>query len=817
MKVDGSLRSLLQGVSQQPPRDRLPGQSTAQLNMSADPVTGLTRRPPTDLVGSLGSSTSIRNWYDFEVQNGNKYVASFRDNSLFIHNTNGELQDLTIEPDAAAYLVTSGTFAATTHENEIIVANQLRTVAMDTTTSFYTNKGTGSRPQGIIQILGGAYGRRYSISMDGTEIASMRVADGSAPDESQYITTTYIAEVLAWLLVHPDSDPFPPNFVEDTAGDYFGTGALAGANWTVTRSKDIIHIKRNSGAVFLLSVSDDNGNVNMKSMTETVPDTSDLPRWAPQGYVARVATETDPEEDLFLQFIVESSAGTVAMGAGFGNPGYWQECVAPSITYQFNQATMPHVLEYRPDTDDFLFRRGVWKARQVGTGVSNPDPSFVGNTINDVSTMQNRLVFLAGSNTIMSRTNKQDDFWMGSVSAVVDSDPIDISSNAVQTSKMRYAIPHNRDLVIFAERGQFIIFGRTALTPANAAMVLTTAFEASLVARPAPAGRNVFFSMAYGRFSGIREFYTEGGTDINDTRPITQHIKKYIKGTVTQMSTASNYDILLCSTDEDRTNLYTYQYIWSDTEKVQSAWSKWLFSNEILYTFFDRDVFYLVVQDGSELILYRMPMDVEDSLGMEFPIFLDARFDVLNCNRAFTLPFDWLNDQQLRVVQSTDCPNPGMAAIIDTIVYDDDLNAWVVTLKEDMQGGDIIVGIEYLSQYVPTIPIVKDADGVAVGTGVHRITGFIASIDKTGDINGRSYSKWDQGTVVKFQGRVVGDIDNVVGVPAIYSGKFYLPFRHKNDEAETEYFTDSFYPMTILDIEWIGQYNKRGRRLKTGS
>lgn len=817
MKVDGSLRSLLQGVSQQPTRDRLPGQCTAQFNMSADPVTGLTRRPPTDLVGSLGTSSDIRNWYDFEVQNGNKYLAAFRDSTLVIHNTNGQLQTLTIQPDAAAYLATSGTFACTTHENEIIVANQVRTVAMDGATSFYTNKGTGSTPQGLIQVLGGAYGRRYSIEMDGVEIAAMRTADGSAADESNHITTTYIAEVLAWLLTHLDTDPFPPNFVEDTAGDYYGIAALAGANWTVTRKADIIHIKRNTGAVFLLSVSDDAGNVNMKAMTETVPDTSDLPRCAPQGYVARVATETDPEEDLFLQFVVESSAGAVPMGTGFGNPGYWQECVAPGITYQFNQATMPHILEYRPGTDDFVFKRGTWKSRQVGTTVSNPNPSFVGNTINDVSTMQNRLVFLAGSNTIMSRTNKQDDFWMGSASAVVDSDPIDISSNAVQTSKMRYAIPHNRDLVIFAERGQFIIFGRSALTPANAAMVLTTAFEASLVARPAPAGRNVFFSMAYGRFSGVREFYTEGGTDINDTRPITQHIKKYIQGTVTQMSTASNYDILLVSTDEDRNNLYIYQYIWSDTEKVQSAWSTWPFANEILYTFFDRDVFYLVVRAGSSLILYRMPMDVEDSVGMEFPTYMDARFDVFNCNKSFTLPYAWLNNQPLQVAQSTDCPNPGMTASIESIVFDVGLNQWVVTLKEDMQGGDIIVGIGYLSHYVPTIPIVKDADGVAVGTGIHRITGFAASIDKTGEINGRSYSKWDQGAVVKFQGRIVGDIDNVVGIPAIYTGKFYLPFRHKNDEAEIEYYTDSFYPMTILDIEWIGQYNKRGRRLKTGS
>ena len=42
---ESSYKSLLQGVSQQIPRERLPGQLTAQLNMLADPVTNLRRRP----------------------------------------------------------------------------------------------------------------------------------------------------------------------------------------------------------------------------------------------------------------------------------------------------------------------------------------------------------------------------------------------------------------------------------------------------------------------------------------------------------------------------------------------------------------------------------------------------------------------------------------------------------------------------------------------------------------------------------------------------------------------------------------------------
>ena len=811
MKVDGSLKSLLQGVSQQPPRDRLSGQATAQINMSADPVSGLTRRPPTDLVGSLGSTSNQQSWFDFETQNGNKYLAAFRDNTIKVYDTNAVEQTVTIESDAAAYL-TGNNFVCGASENEVVVSNTDKVTALTSATSVYTNKGTGSKPQGIIQVLGGGYARKYTISMDGVEIVAYRTVIGADAWDVAEIRTTHITEVLAYLLVNlPGAGGGPVGYDPARATS---TAAMAGADWTVSRFEDIIHIKRNTGAAFVLSVNDDAGNLNMKSMTETVPDTSDLPRFAPQGYLARIATETDPEEDLFLQFIVEDQAGAVATGAGFGRPGYWQECVASGIKYQFDAATMPHILEYDDVADAFTFRRGEWKDRLVGTTISNPDPSFVGKPINDVGSFQNRRVFLSGKNVIMSRTNKPTDFWMGSVSAVVDSDPIDISSSSVRTSQMVYAVPHNKDLIVFAQRGQFVIFGRTGLTPANAAMVLTTAFEAALDARPEASGRNVFFAITYGRFAGMREFYTEGGTDINDTRPITQHIKKYIEGTIKKISVASNYDLMFANTDVSSTSMYAYQYIWSDTEKVQSAWSTWVFSNSIVFSFFDRDVFYLVQKDGTSYNLLRMPLDVENSAGMEFPVYLDARFDVFGCNTQFTLPAVWMADEELRIVQSVGCPNPGMEVDIASIELSG--SDYVVTLAEDMLGGDVIGGIQYRSSYMPTMPLIKDEGGVVIGTGSLRVRGFLINIEDTGDITGIVTSKYSDGVPVPFQGRVIGDIGAVVGEPGLYTGAFFLPYRTKTTLGEIEVYTNSFYPMTLLDIEWVGQYNKRGRRIQSG-
>src|SRR5690606_37427306 len=107
-----------------------------------------------------------------------------------------------------------------------------------------------------------------------------------------------------------------------------------------------------------------------------------------------------------------------------------------------------------------------------------------------------------------------------------------------------------------------------------------------ITAKPSSCGRNVFFANKFGRFSGVREFYTEISGELNDTRPVTQHVNKYITGTITQLSSSSTNDMLWVRTDADPTVLYQYQFLWSDTEKIQSSWGKIKFEHPVDYTFF---------------------------------------------------------------------------------------------------------------------------------------------------------------------------------------------------------------------------------------
>lgn len=804
-RVDGSLRSLLQGVSQQPLRDRLSGQATAQINMSSDPVTGLTRRPPTDLVNILLTSTTVKAWHNFQTKNGSKFIAVIDGSAVKVWDYNGTSKTVTMS-GGTAYLNDSGPYAFGVVEDTLYVVNKSRKPAMLSTTQTYYNR-QASLTAGLISIFGGEYGATYTVSLNGA-VAATYLTPASAAGAEKYQNADDIAIQIATTLKAAAG-----SVAYQSSGNRTSTGLMTGSQWVVSTYNGEVLVTNTSGTVFTLTMDDGRGNTLGKCMTDSVKDPVDLPARAPHGYAVRVSKHTDPAKDTWLEFTLKG-AGPFTLGQGFGNEGFWQECVADATPYIIDDTTMPCKLVYDSVAGTFAFNKGVWQNRRAGTTVSNEDPSFIANTINDVFTFQNRLGFLAGSNLILSRTDHQDDFWFESVQQKADTDPIDITSTAVEASIMTAVVPNNKDLIIFSREGQFLLSGRAAVTPDNAALTLTTAFEAELNAHPVTGGANVYFANNFGMFTGMREFFAQGNSDNNDSRSITQHVNKYILGKATKLTSSSNYNMLLVHTDQTLNTFYPYQYIWNDTQKIQSAWSTWILNRDVAYSFFDEEILYFVVLKSNEYCLYRMSLDVQPSDGLSYAVFLDGRFDVPGCHTSFILPDILQHDETIIAVQGLGCPNPGLRAEILSVAFSSP--NWVVTLKRDMDGGNVIVGTTYRSSYKPSMPLVKDSDNVAVGTGKLKVSKFLVSVENTGGMQSQTSSSWGAQEPVEFTARFMTAVDNLVGQQPLYSGTFKVPFRAETTKAELEIWTDDHLPLTLIDIEWVGQYNKRGRRISLG-
>ena len=198
--------------------------------------------------------------------------------------------------------------------------------------------------------------------------------------------------------------------------------------------------------------------------------------------------------------------------------------------------------------------------------------------------------------------------------------------------------------------------------------------------------------------------------------------------------------------------------------------------------------------------------EVEDT-GLPYLVHLDRKDTAVpDGSLQFTIP-DWLlTDENIVVVQSDDCNYPGLTVQVD------DVTAGVVTLKTD-PGGTIIYGTPYTSSYKPTMPLIKDQNGIAVETNPLIINTMNVSYKDTGWFNFDVIDPWADTTTQIFSARIAGGIQTIVGEqPIAAAGKFTGAVSKDRDQAEVEINTNSHLPMSLVDIEWTGQFTKVGRR-----
>lgn len=193
---ESSYKSLLQGVSQQIPRERLPGQLTAQLNMLADPVTNLRRRPGAQFL-------KHRAWLDVDAEHILGWFTDVAGERLHVllNTTTGQLllmdsalNDLAML-EGGEYLQTTsnGTIRTATVGNEFFIGNTAKRPAL-----VY---GDIKPPKngGFFYVVSGAFGKAYDVSIDfdgGSYTATYTTPSGASSSDAALATPEYIASQL---------------------------------------------------------------------------------------------------------------------------------------------------------------------------------------------------------------------------------------------------------------------------------------------------------------------------------------------------------------------------------------------------------------------------------------------------------------------------------------------------------------------------------------------------------------------------------------------------------------------------------------------
>ena len=776
--ISQSIPNLINGVSQQPPSLRLNTQAELQENGLSSVVSGLSKRPCTEYVADLGAISNLDKAFIHTIRRDeNEFYSMVVDTAGTIRVFDKDGVSKTVTNNASSYLNgltdPSKELAAVSIADATFIVNKNTTVAKDTTTAATRN------PEALVYVANADYSSTYRLKI--TKGASTGTVEFATKASTQDNTSaTQNAERGASTdLIAENLDTFGSSNVSTTYYEGItNSGAVTGI--TITRYGSVLHIQSTNSTDFVVEVGDSHGNEHLKVFKGETPDFKKLPVEAPTDFQIKISGDNNKaQDDYYVKY----------------DGNVWKETIEAGALTSLDNSTMPHKLEKQTD-GSFIFDEVDYKDRRVGDDTTNAFPSFIGFSFNDIFFHANRMGLLADENVILSRSGEfvNFDFFRKSTLTIVDSDPIDIAVSSNKVSILKHAVPFNESLILFSDLTQFKLTGQP-LTPETVAISNTTEFEASLQAKPAQAGKFVYFASKRGNWSGMWEYFVDTDTDTNDANEITAHVPEYIDGEITNIQASSNEDMILVQADDDPEAIYVYRYYFSGREKLQSAWSKWTFGDDVIHFSFNLADVFLLIKRGSNLHLEKMNLSVDEAEAVTdggFPILLDRRVK-FETGGVTTLPYTAPSDieyvdERGKIITSSD----------------------VSGLLSD--GEVVYAGVPYTFKYQFSEPVVKINDRPAT-TAKLKLRSYAVVYNDTGFFQAKVTPDRRSTYTSTFTGRIVGGASNLLSKAAIDSGTYKFGVLADSKDTKIILESDNHLPCYFQSAEIEAFYVLRSRRM----
>ena len=736
-----------------------------------------------------------------------RYLVIITDGDLKVFDLDGTAKTITF-PDGKTYLDVANSadpseqFRVASVSDYTFITNREKTVAMDSATS--PAWGTKS----MVFIKAANYDTTYRVTLGGTQKSYTTPAAGSGrPD------TITIASQLASAL--------------NTISGY-----------TVTASDYIIRITKDDGGTYTLTSSDTKTGLDTIVVKDTIDSLDNLPVLAEHGFIVKVqGTVATQLDDYYVKF--EASAGS-----GFG-AGIWRETVAPGITYKFDAATMPHTL-VRNANGTFTFKKFDWSGRVSGDAATATEPSFVGSTIQNLNLFRNRMVFLADESVILSAANSYDRFWPETVQTVVDSDPIDLSTGGTEINFLVSSVSFANTLLLFSRHGQFRLDSGVnafaSLTPKTANVTAMTSFDMTAQVDPVAVGRNIYFPIPKGDFTGLREFFLpDASGSVPLSEEVTASIPRFIPKNLINLISSVSEEAIIAVSKEKPKRLYIYKFFFEDDTKLQSAWSYWEAkgSKSILgAAIIDSDL-YAVVEYSDGVYLEHVvlrPENIDPDTTIE--LLLDRKTTEADCTTAvtnpgglgvqttITLPYPMATTGTMAVVGRYDVTNNNAN---NTIEHGQVINPISETLtggaggmgtmvvKGDLSAAKFYIGELYDMTYEFSTPYLKEqpaGGGMAIAAGPKlQMRTWTVVFDETSAFEIKISPTGRDAQTYPYNGITVGQSPPLLGNPGIDTGNFRVPVMASNINTKVELVSSSPLPCRFQSAEWEGWLHSRTTRM----
>lgn len=785
-----TIKNIVSGISQQPAILRLPEQLEEQVNGYSTEVGGLQKRPPTVHIKTLFTSPS--NTYRPLVHvvkrdEEEKYIMLFDGKGTCkVYGEEGEEYNVTIPTESAAYITVNSPrkqLKLITIADYTFIVNTTKTVEMS---DDVWDKGRWETQGALFNVKSGQYGRTYACIINDETIASYTTPDGSNSSDSTKVDVNWIVDQLA-------------------------TAARANG-WTVTTGDSWLYVTKAGTTIKTVKIRDGYNGQAMYGIFHAVQNFNNLPRTAPDGFTVQVKGATNVADDYYVHYDEEDQL--------------WEECARPGTLTTIDPTTMPHAVIRNADMS-FTIKALDWGIRDTGDADSNPDPSFIGQSLNDIFFYRNRLGLIAGENVILSKSASFFDFWFDSVVETQDTDPIDLAVSHNAVSILYHAVPFDEELLLFSNDTQFLLHTDGVLSPKNCSLSEVTEFTCQPDVRPVGAGRRVYFPTERAEYTTIKEYFTiEDTTNLKDAQDVTSHVPSYIPNGVYKLIASNTENVLAFFTTGAEDRLYIYKYLFVDNQRLQSSWSYWDFNDaRVLGGGFINSIIYLVLDRHGVITLESISFTYNTKDYEEYEPYR------VYVDRKVILPaitsdcYDAINDRtriDMKTIYGDTLYSDTTYCLIDSTGFfrqwnlSDLIDGKYVYLNGNWTGTHFIEGESYKFKAVFSEIMIrkKDDNGVTAYTeGRLQVKNFWVNYENSGFIKAtvEHFNKGEYEYVMTA--RLLGSGKNKIGLMSLETGQFKFPVQSLSSNCSITIETALPMPIALIGAGWEGVYYKRATRV----
>lgn len=787
--ISQSIKNLKGGISQQPDILRYPDQGSRQVNGWSSESEGLQKRPPMVFTktltdnGGLGQAPYI---HMINRDENEQYYAVFTGSGIRVFDLNGN-EKIVRYPNGSTYITTAhprNDLRMVTVADYTFVIN--RNVVIQKNTSAINLANYNPKQDGLINVRGGQYGRELIININGRDVAKYKIPNGGHPDDVNKTDAQFLAEELA--------NQMRTNL----------------SGWGVTVGQGFIHVAAPSGQqIDSFTTKDGYADQLINPVTHYAQSFSKLPPNAPDGYMVKIVGDASKSAD---QYYVKYDAGRKV----------WTETLGWNTEMQVRWETMPHALVRAAD-GNFDFKQLEWSPKTCGDVDTNPWPSFVGATLNDVFFFRNRLGFLSGENIILSRTAKYFNFYPASIANLSDDDPIDVAVSTNRIAILKYAVPFSEELLIWSDEAQFVLTAAGTLTARSVELNLTTQFDVQDRARPYGIGRNVYFASPRSSYTSIHRYYAvQDVSSVKNAEDITAHVPNYIPNGVFSICGSGTENFCAVLSEGDPSKIFIYKFLYLNEELRQQSWSHWDFGSNVQVLAcqcIGSDMFVILRnQFFTYMTRISFTKNAIDLRGEPYRAFLDFK-------KQYVIPTGTYNDDTYTTTISLDTIYNGKFAKGKVTVLEQDgkihefeapevgwNNKPTLELTGNMEGRSVYIGFNINFVYEFSKFLIKQTadDGSTATEDIGRLQLRRAWVNYeqsgTFDIYVENQSSSWKYTMA---GARLGDADLRTGRLNLGTGQYRFPVVG-NAKFNTVYIaSDETTPLNIIGCGWEGNYLRR--------